>query len=500
MKSYRTVIAFPYPEPFSREDGTVEYINRTKYLPIDFLDDRSITADSRIITQPLQSGDTMSDHMYREPVKMTLKGKFALNGRNWNNDSYNFLFQNDRLTTIEYVFEYIKNAGILCTLTTVESEIDDGDKIYYDENGNLVGSSITPSKTRFLTRENMALTNINWTEKVNVLEFSFSFQEVIMIDMIEYEVDSTDLTLPSLNEPRAQGEGNVLWDTQELPKMITQMLAEKGYIKSDWAEALATRGDVYGVYAQIVASVAIAIGLIAATVAITGALLSAGATLGSAVLAFPVGTVVAVAAVAITFIALAIKHAIDKKRQREVERRAFKLINNSPSQDFNRYMNLMDDIEEAVNSAGSNLSIYSFSSDDEQEITLTIGGNYYYISFTKTSVFPFWKTDVRLNAPATKEGSTSISNMRMNPPSIVTNFTELNENVNMWFKDESKSYQVYLVNSSLDDEYNSDQAGKNNAASKLSNYSIWVSKGSIKENVKKIEDAINNTLLSHDFD
>ena len=163
-------------------------------------------------------------------------------------------------------------------------------------------------------------------------------------------------------------------------------------------------------------------------------------------------------------------------------------------------MNLLDDIQEAVNSAGSNLTIYNFSSDEEQEITLTIGGNYYYITFSKTSVFPFWKTDVRINAPATKEGSSSISNMRTDPPSIVTNFTQLNENINMWFKDETKQYQVYLLNPSLDDEFNKEQDAKDKAASNLSNYSIWVSKGSIKANVKKIEDAINEALLSHDFD
>ena len=498
MKSYRTVIAFPYPEPFSKEDGNVEYINRTKYLPIDYLDDRSISADSRIVTQPLQSGDTMSDHMYREPVKITLKGKFALNGRNWNNDSYNFMFQNDRLTTIEYVFEYIKNAGILCTLTTVESEIDDSDKIYYDENGNLQGS-INPEHTRFLTRENMALTNINWTEKVNVLEFSFSFQEVIMIDMIEYEVDVTDLTLPSLKEPTSQSIGTALWDTQELPAMVTKILAEKGYIKSDWVNALALVADVWGAWAITVVSVCIAVGLITATVAITSAMLAAGATLGAGFLTFPVGTVVAIAAVAITCIALAIKNIFDKQKQRDKERRAFQLINDKPDDDWNRYMNLMDNIQEAVNTAGSNLTIYNLSSDEEQEITLSIGGNYYYIYFNKVDKSPFWTTDIRLNAPATKEGSTKITNKRLDFP-VVTDFTSLNENINMWFKDETKQYQVYIVNSSLDDAYNETQSAKDEVASDLSNYSIWVSKGSIKENINKIIEAINNTLLSHDFD
>lgn len=497
LKAFRTVIAFPFPKAI---DDVGNYILETQYLPIDYLEDRSVRASSKIVTQPLQNGDTMADHMYREPTTVDIKGKFSLNGRNRKNTSYNIMLKGDRLTNIEYVFEFIKNNGTLCTLTTVETDIDTYDDIVYDEDGNLTTANINPANTRFLTRENMALTNINWVEKVNTLEFNFSFTEVIMIDKMEFEFyDASDLDLPSLNEPQAQGVGTVLFGTGELPKIITQILCENGYVKSDWANAVVTTMDYVGTVFTVFATIVVAIGLITLTVSITTALTGLGVTFGSAVLAFPVGTVVAIVAVAVVAIGIAIRAFLNRHQQREKERRAFKLINGSPKQDWNRYCNLLDNVEMAVNKAGANLTLYQFSSNDEQEITMAIGGNYYYITFTKTNVYPYWKTDVRLNAPSTKEGSTAISNMRLNFP-VVDNFLDLNENINMWFKDESKQYQCYIVNPSLNDAYNKTQEDKAKIAKDLTNYTIWISKGSMKEAVNKVEEALKNAIWENDFD
>ena len=182
MTSYRTVIAFRCPEVLTdTPSNPIQYYETIKYLPIDFLEDRSIRASSTIVSQPLQNGDTMSDHMYRNPTELELSGKFSLNGRNWQNDSYTDIYNtDDRLTAIEWVFEWIKNNGSLCTITTVATDIDNVDHFSYDSNGNVSGN-INPSNTRFITRENMALTNISWKEKQNTLEFTFSFKEVIMI-------------------------------------------------------------------------------------------------------------------------------------------------------------------------------------------------------------------------------------------------------------------------------------------------------------------------------
>ena len=76
----------------------------------------------------------------------------------------------------------------------------------------------------------------------------------------------------------------------------------------------------------------------------------------------------------------------------------------------------------------------------------------------------------------------------------------LDENVNLWFKDESKKFQIYLVNPNMADEVNPDEPGKINVSKKLSTYYVYISKGSIKENIAKIQSAIENAILAHDFD
>lgn len=495
MEAYRTVISFKYPEPFQTESGKTEYVEKIKYLPIDYLDDRNISANSKIVTQPLQNGDTMSDHMYREPIRETIKGKFSLNGRNWNNDSYNFMFRNDRLTSIQYVFEYIKNTGTLCTLTSVISQVDGADCIYYDSEGNLKGN-INPAKTRFLTRENMALTGISWTEKVNVLDFDFNFEEVIMIDSESYEIDPTDITLPQISSPKTQSVGTLLFDTGELPLMVTQTLYDNGYIEDDWLRALNDMGTtIIGTLATLLVFAA-SVGIIALTISsITSGGLALTALGGAAASVFPVGTIIAAGAVAIGAIAFGIASLINYWNKKEKEKKAFKLVNGDPKPDFNRYCNLLDDIEMAVNKASSNIAIYSFPNDEQMQISLSIGGNYYFITFNSINEDPYWNTEITLNGFGEK--GNSIGNCKRGNFPVITDFSEMDENVNLWFKDINKEYQVYLVNPSL--ALDKTEAEYKENAKALSTYSIWIIKGSAKETVKTIENAIMEALYAHDF-
>lgn len=498
MTSYRTVIVFDLPEPYTQEDGTIIYINRTKYLPIDYMDDRSITASAQVVTQPMQSGDVMSDHMYRNPVTLSINGKFSLNGRNWNNSTYSELHnEGDRLTAIEYVFERIKNEGILCTITTIASEMDSEDKVTYDKDGKPI-ANFNPSQTRFLTRENMALTSISWKESQNTLGFTFSFQEVIMVDTeMMYEVDISDLDLPSIEPPSTQSLGDVLFNSGELPLTITKTLQEKGYIQDEWLSNVCEFWTGAGIVAQVLIAVGVAAGIIVGSIALAASTI--GATVISATAAVvPVGTVVAAAVAIVAAIGFGIWAIINNHDKNERAKKAFKLINGDYKQDLNRYMNFMDDVQSAVNSSSANIEVFQFSNDDEQQVCIPIGGNYYYITITKLNEPPYFKSDVRVNGYG-NQGGDPISNMRENW-CYVTNFMDLNENVNMWFKDESKKYQVYLVNPNLSENMNKTEAERENVRKKLSSYYIYISKGSIKANIEQISNAISNSLLAHDFD
>ena len=189
--SYRTVIVAPLPTMQIVEDingfRKEEVVIRNQFLPIDYIGSKSVKSSSTVISQPMQSGDTMSDHMYRNPTTISISGTFALNGRNWDNATYdNIVFLQDRLTAVQTVFEYIKNNGVLCTIITIACDMSGADVASYDEYGNFIGN-MNSENTRFLTRDNMALTSITWTEIGNTLDFSFEFLEVISIDMMEYE-------------------------------------------------------------------------------------------------------------------------------------------------------------------------------------------------------------------------------------------------------------------------------------------------------------------------
>ena len=54
----------------------------TKYLLLDLVKNKSNSSDITLAQQPLQNGDVITDHMYRNAKTFTLTGEFSLNGKN----------------------------------------------------------------------------------------------------------------------------------------------------------------------------------------------------------------------------------------------------------------------------------------------------------------------------------------------------------------------------------------------------------------------------------
>ena len=325
---------------------------------------------------------------------------------------------------------------------------------------------------------------------------SANFTEVIMIDTEIYDIDPSDLNLPaSLDYPTTKSLGTLLFESGDLPKAITDTLYKKGYIKDDWLKAIVEMGVTAGIVQQVLIVCAVAAGVAAAAILITLKVgLATALTATSAIV--PVGTIIAAAVVVTAAIIIGIAAIFDRQKKKAKEKKAFKLINGKPDQDLNRYQNFMDDIEIAVNKAGSNITVYNFTSDSEQEICIPIGGDYYYITVTKLESDPWFKADIRTNGFGV-DGD-AIPNMRENWPAV-TNFMDLNENVNMWFKDNYKEYQIYLVNPNLNATINNEKEGVVALKKRLSSYTIWICRGSIKEQIQKIQDTIEETILAHDF-
>lgn len=497
MGAFRTVIGCNMDQ---YETGSFE---PTRFLVLDTQENKSVQATSTIAQQPLQSGDTMSDHMYRDPTTFSISGMFSLNGKNWDDDSYDFIQMGDRLTNVQEVFERIKDQGILCRITTIDE--DDFAKLGRQD-----------SRTRYKTRDHMALTSITWEERQNTVKYTFQFKEVIMVESQVYEElsdeEREDLGLPRVSSPVGSSLGTVLANTNQLNQIIIRTLYDNGYISDDWL-TLACEGAAEYVKDSLLLSAIVAVGLAvgligqaiaaglaaaAATAAASAAAAAAGSTglivAGSASAIVPVGTMIVAGAIILVGIGLCVCNFlrwIDKKKK---ETLAFKLVNNRPDQDLERLRVLLDDIEVEVNKVKTDLSIYTISGNYDQSVLLNIGGEFYQIEFSKSN----GSDETEWSAKVTDMDNKPLDSV-MHAWSPVSSFGDLNRNSNMWFRDKTKQYEVYLVNPSLSSEVNPTKAEMDAAKANLEGYSIWVAKGDIQSHVKKVEDAIENAIQAEGF-
>ena len=494
MGAFRTIIGYN-PDQF--QTGSTE---PTRYLVLDTQEEKSVTATATIAQQPLQSGDTMSDHMYRDPTQFNVSGSFAINGKNWDDDSYNFMQMGDRLTNIQEVFEYIKDNGFLCRLITI-----DEDDMNQAQGGITLKSN---ARSRFKIRNNMALTSMTWGERQNSIKYNFKFVEVIMVEAQEYE-DLTDeeleaLGLPHVSSPVGSSLGSLLADTGQLKETILRTLYDNGYVMDDFFKALCeTVHQLFKSAAITVAiiSVGLAVSIITAipaAIAVAAAAATGGSILaalaGSVSAVFPVGTIVVAVVAVLAGIAIGIYNLVKYVKKQEKQKKAFKLINGKPDQDAERLVNLFEDIEKEINKVKTGLTIYGINGNYRQTVTLNIGGEYYLIEFDKDNAAPgdVW------GATVTDMEGNALSTVR-HAWCPVSSFTDLNRNTNLWFKDHSLEYDVYLVNPSLSSAINDTQEKINNAKANLESYSIWVSKGDVQEHIKKVEDAIEKAIESEGF-
>lgn len=496
MGAYRTIIGF------NSEQYNSGSFEPTRYLVLDTQEDKSITATSTIAQQPLQSGDTMSDHMYRDPTVVNISGMFSLNGKNWDDDSYNFIEAGDRLTNIQEVFEMIKDEGYLCRLTT----IDETDLIH-DANQGIINIK-SNAKTRFKIRNNMALKSITWAERQNTVKFTFQFVEVIMVEAQEYEEltdeEREEYGLPHVTSPVGSSLGTLLKDTGQLKETILRTLYDNGYVEDDFFKALCENVN------QLTQSVAIAAAIITvglavavittipAAIAVAAAVATGGSVIaalaGSVSAVFPVGTIVVAVVAVLAGIAIGVAKYIQWRKKQEKQKKAFKLINGKVDQDAQRLFHLFDDIEMAVNRAKTNLTIYNISGNYRQTVTINIAGEYYLITFDEDNA-----TDKnKWGAIVTDLNNTALDSV-YHKWCPVAAFTDLDRNKNLWFKDKTKEYEVYLVNPSLSKEVNKTQEEMDNAKANLEGYSIWVSKGNVQDQIKIIEDAIEEAIEDEGF-
>lgn len=198
-RGFELVIKCTLPVQVGVDDNQLPIIkNKETYLHLDTIAERDITTSAKIASQPIFNGNTLSDHMYRDPDNYSISGTFSLYGNPENsNDPYAYVEgtspNGDRLENIQKTFEYIKDNAILCDLMTFV-------------NGN-EGSS------RFKIRKSMALESITWKEKESSMDYSFSFKEIISLnyDLSNIDISISEENKASLASPDSQNLGDILF-------------------------------------------------------------------------------------------------------------------------------------------------------------------------------------------------------------------------------------------------------------------------------------------------
>lgn len=516
-------------------------INNNKcYFDLDTCTDRSLSSSATIPQYPVESGVTVSDHMYRNPRNLTLSGTFSLNRGNTENyytlaniiggkesgsAAWANWFENeggdlkqldiaDRMTAVQALFEWIQAKGVLCDIYMVDRSTAD-------------------EKTRFKSRHNMALQSISWRESYNSMSYTLSFTEVISISPLSsFEVYSYSDLYPNVNLPAARSLGEVLIDTGNLISLVLQTLVKGGYISEADCKALVLNGDTTkgGELKSFIQSVlnvfkselfAGLIGLaIGAGVAVTGAIATGiiagkmGIAVSVGAAAGPVGWIILGAALLGAAIGATVGRISQAKKEARL-RDGFNLIKNyrqyidpktlAPIKDtkdailnlpdFARLRVLIDDIAAGLNNTFQDLTFYQLSTTEAElgdcEMPLQVGNDILTVVVNKNTTSdsnPYKLSFVQGSGAAEKP----IPSLFGSWP-VCTTLYEMKSNMNMVYKDTSRQYQMYLLNPYLGitegEEYKL-------AFRNASYYYLVIYRGNIEDAVKKIDGKVVEILTN----
>lgn len=348
MAEYAVTITFA----FENED--------IQSIVLDTVHDVNVSTSSSLAEHPVPSGEYVADHMYKDPASMTIRGTFSLNG----GQSFIATREGAKLASAQELFERIKNEGALCDIIKVKLSTD--------------------NVPLFLKRSNMALTNIQWVEKINSLDFTFTFRQVLTVDVQQYDVDISDAFLPNVTEPQTLSFTNTLIDWDAIDKSLIEELISADLIEDAFLSCMSSLGKSALVAAGVSAVVA------TVTVSVMSKLVTLGIIkAGTGVLAAsgPIGwTALALIAATVVVVGLIIGTVKwVKKSKYRVKQFEYFEDDKKNQKEVVRFSNFVGEIHKQFEQLNSSMLVYQISSNEEQECMLSIGGNYYIFKFTKNN-------------------------------------------------------------------------------------------------------------------
>lgn len=404
---------------------------------LDTIDDTSVTSNTTVTQQPVVSGDEISDHQFKLPKTMTITGTCSMNG------SQGLILgtAGSKLANFQELFERIQNEGVLCDIykIAINNEKD----------------------IRFLQRTNMVLESAMWRESINSMQFTLSFRQVIVADVVQYDVDIDDAYMPYITEPSTTSFTNSLIDWSQIDAAVLQILDKESLWTSEFKTYIASLNE------KSIVAAGIAIG---AAAVIVGAMVALNTT--------PVGWVITAAALAIGAVVLvgkAIGDAIKKaKRRRKYAIEQFQYYKNSSKnkQELERFSDFLNGIHKDVESLNDVLHVYQISVNEPQEAMISVGDDYYIFTFTKNNVSGKYSLAVE-NVDKTK--TAQMSNVE-SAPTDMGQITSSNYLVKA-----NNNARIYLLNPS-------------DNKSDLTNYFILVCDFNPDDFNKLINDIISNHI------
>lgn len=421
-------------------NGNQETIN------FDLVESVTVKSSSNLTENTMMNGDIIADHIYREPDSVTISGSYGL----FSNRNIQFSGPWDKLGNIEEYFENIKNKGYKCSIIT--------------------RSLLNNSSTRFKTRENMVLTDIDWTHNQDSISFSLSFTEQKTASLQTQNIPYTeeDEDGPEITDGIATSFTEEVLDWDFVYTLIIKMLDEDNMLTDEFKQEMSSLdasawigiGTAFG--GAIIAGVGIGV---------AAAAISTAATVGLANAWNPIGWIT-LAAAGLAAVGVGIYNLVTSLQKKQDLERAqekwqteqfkyFEGDDEKNEEELARFFTFISGVAEYIKTLDNYITIYKIPTDSQQEMMIYIDDENYVFKFNKISESNGYQ--LTLSTPSKTINQWTCRNESK------SDISKLNNN-NALYKT-SNRYRIYLMYSDLDENGEPKLSGKND----LTNYFILVS-------------------------
>ncbi len=413
-------------------EGNQETIN------FDLISSISVTSSSNLTENTMMNGDIIADHIYREPNEVTISGSYGL----FSNRNVQFSGPWDKLGNVEEYFENIKNKGYKCSIIT--------------------RSLLNNSSTRFKTRENMVLTNIEWTHHQTSIEFSLTFTEQKTASLQTQNIPYTeeDEDGPEITDGIATFFTEEVLDWDMIYTLIISLLNEDNMMTEEFKNELQELSFSESGAALVAGGV------------LGGSVVAVGAIVAAALGSNPIGWIIAAVGIALGGIIWGICNMVNENQRRQEliaaqekwgheQFQYFEGDDERNEEELEDFFNFVGGIADYIKTLDNYITVYKIPTDAQQEMTIYIDDNNYVFKFNKISDSEGYQLTLSTPSKVIKQ-STCWNECK-------SDISKLTDN-NYLYKT-SNRYRIYLMYSNLDEDGNPKSSGKNI----LTNYFILVS-------------------------